>query len=49
MRLLKRLRSVVDDEPTAMWECRRCGETLAADTEVCPNCGTSDIACYRFS
>ena len=33
---------------TVMYECRRCGTTLVAETEACPNCESQDVACYRL-
>jgi uncharacterized OB-fold protein len=30
-------------------ECRRCGTTVNSQRDVCPECGTDGIACYRLS
>ena len=27
-------------------ECRRCGTTVASETECCPSCGHTEIAVY---
>ncbi|WP_435101509.1 hypothetical protein [Halarchaeum sp. P4] len=45
MRLLTRLWEVVDGRgDDSFRECRRCGTTLEADGEVCPACGSDDVA-----
>jgi hypothetical protein len=33
---------------STLYECRHCGTTLSADTEMCPTCGGEDVACYQF-
>lgn len=30
-------------------ECRQCGTTVDADTDTCPECGSTDIVCYELS
>lgn len=31
------------DRNRTLFECRRCGKTVEADTETCPECGADDI------
>lgn len=30
------------------YECRNCGTTLEEDIDICPECGATEIAEYRF-
>lgn len=33
----------------AVYECRRCGTTLAADEECCPYCGPTDVVTFELA
>ncbi|MCG1007953.1 hypothetical protein [Halorubrum lacusprofundi] len=51
MSLVDVLREVVGirtASTSTLYECRHCGTTLPADTEMCPTCGGEDVACYQF-
>jgi len=51
MSLVDVLREVVGirtASTSTLYECRHCGTTLPADTEMCPTCGWRDVACYQF-
>lgn len=47
MALLTRVREFIGDDEI-VYECRRCGTTLGAGTETCPQCGESDIVVYEI-
>ena len=36
------------DQGETLFECRRCGTTVDADTEVCPECDSDDIRRYEL-
>ncbi|WP_458191181.1 zinc ribbon domain-containing protein [Haladaptatus sp. NG-WS-4] len=31
-----------------MYECRDCGMCVFPERDKCPNCGSTEIACYEF-
>lgn len=31
-----------------LYECRDCGRNVAPTTEECPNCESTEIACFRL-
>lgn len=35
--------------PETLFECRRCGTSLDAAVEVCPECESAEIASYRIA
>ena len=35
--------------PETLFECRRCGTSLEAAVEVCPECESAEIASYRIA
>ncbi len=47
-RLLDVLRGSENDSGEIIYECRNCGETVSADTDDCPACGSTEIASYRL-
>jgi len=44
--VLHRVRALIGDVPTSLYECRNCGKTLEDDVEGCPACGATEIAHY---
>jgi predicted RNA-binding Zn-ribbon protein involved in translation (DUF1610 family) len=42
------LRRLLSDS-MALYECRSCGTTLDADQEMCPACGSDEIARYDLA
>jgi uncharacterized OB-fold protein len=49
MTLLDRLRTAASrDRAAVVCECRRCGTTVAPDTDSCPECETGEITEYRI-
>lgn len=47
--VLKRLRERASDRATTVvCECRRCGLSLDSETDQCPHCGPTGVACYEF-
>lgn len=47
MGLLSVLRGGADERNT-LFECRNCGKDLPATADECPECGSTEIACYTF-
>jgi len=43
------LPSVFGDDPLVIRECRRCGTTLEADEDVCPNCDSDAVVTYTLN
>ncbi|CCQ35836.1 small CPxCG-related zinc finger protein [Natronomonas moolapensis 8.8.11] len=39
---------VPETQTTRLAECRHCGESVDAETEACPECGSNEIARYEF-
>lgn len=35
--------------PETLFECRRCGTSLEAAVEACPECNSAEIASYRIA
>ena len=35
--------------PPTLLECRHCGSEVERDAETCENCGSTEIATYRFN
>ncbi len=36
------------DEPNVVHECRRCGTSLSADEDMCPECGSTESAQFEI-
>jgi len=37
-----------ETQTTRLAECRHCGESVDAEAEACPECGSYEIARYEF-
>lgn len=48
MGLLEFLRQATDDDSDSLYECRYCGETVSPEVDECPDCGSAEIAFYKF-
>ena len=48
MGLLRVLRGGADGETSTLYECRNCGTKLPPDVDECPDCESTEIACYTF-
>ena len=48
MSVLDIIRGQSGTDISSICECRYCGEQLPEDAEKCLNCGTQEIAHYKF-
>ncbi len=48
MGLLDLIRHAGDGNDGTLHECRDCGLTVDPDDDVCPECASTEIACYTF-
>ena len=43
------VRKIPFGRPETLFECRRCGTSLEAAVEACPECDSGEIASYRIA
>lgn len=42
------LLGVLRGREQVLFECRHCGTEVVPEADACPNCGSTEIACYIF-
>lgn len=48
MGLLELLRQTGRSNVDTLYECRDCGTSVFSEMDKCPNCGSAEIARYKF-
>ena len=43
------VRKIGFGRPETLFECRRCGKSLEAAVDACPECDSAEIATYRIA